>query len=1000
MLIFWHISDILRRFQYKIMKFLRNTASDFFAHSTRFIFNETVDVDDCGCDEAKQEHETIKQEHRSELTKLANECIPKTGLWSTKTQNERAETMTVNNEGKHLVSYGDTLGSIVKGITGRLDYSRPVLYRSKKLTPARREAWNAKTGDCFPVPPTLGQEPETAFKLNVVNLIYPGQVVYIQEINGVKYVVVDDGESVPGSGPIVPLGPRSKPKQKPCILPQDQDINPCDEHTASQIWNGIEGGDPAAMKLLEKMSGGVIENQEAAREAYLTLYGRKEWKGVEKDGIYIVMEKYFNPKMKGGVFGMVRRLVSDDSLATDLEKAGYSGDEIAKLMAGLSGASTALDTIEGNAGNFSQNLPKELQHQDAGVVKDFLLRLGAGAIVGTAVAAAFAFPPGWAIPALLGGAALVQFKGGVKRFNQYPDVNSVYATLTKTGATSKEIIDLIGADSDCGVGVEAPSALDTYRNAALSVDMQNFLAHDALDSDVVLRAGPNPDWNQIRKQNLMSGADIARYKEQAENGKEVETRTGALLRELALNGYYYSEGAALEGDQSRKAKEFKLKGKDKRAFKNSLDDATRSFNPITKKEKYTEAMSYLVGQLNESAQDMLDVVWKPELTMEALDKAFKHGHEFYLGALPQGKKSDLRRELYVKFTPDKTAQAKNTGAAGTWEMYIKEDGQVAESTRLDYRAAQGFMGKKAKKFTVEDLQALNYDPEQKFNDKEIKDLLDRLNTFDLIAGQLAQINEAKDQMTVAMWNEERTQETARIKNQFKVEMRDDGTRTETQGEYQYRISVASKLAKFETWEKFEKHLGCHFDKGIQILIKKVYNKEPGSINILVQDKCFQYQMGCVTRGMQMCEGYLTINDLNACSSYVKDNMYLSGQAAGAVSKYHTVTFGDVYLGYLVAEGLVSTTITTTIKEWHWHDFETGLAGIAKNESGVPEGMVSIEVTEDIVNTVRQWQIDGWLTNAVRRAIIAASGGRVTNKIIDSWANSNSNEVEADGGHTL
>ena len=28
------------------------------------------------------------------------------------------------------------------------------------------------------------------------------------------------------------------------------------------------------------------------------------------------------------------------------------------------------------------------------------------------------------------------------------------------------------------------------------------------------------------------------------------------------------------------------------------------------------------------------------------------------------------------------------------------------------------------------------------------------------------------------------------------------------------------------------------------------------------------------------------------------------------------------------------------------------------------------------------------------------GVRIKNKIIDSWANSNSNEVEADGGHTL
>jgi len=966
------------------MKFLRNTASDFFAHNARFVFKETVD--DCGCDEVVEEQEAVVQEQRSEYTRLANDCTPK-GIWSTKTQNERAKTMTVNANNQHPVSYGDTLGSIVKGITGRLDYGRPVLYRSKKLTPAKISQWN-KTNTCFPIPNNLGQT-EQAFDLRVVNSIYPGQVVYIEEINGVKYVVVDDGLGViPGPRPR-PIPPKPQPKPKPCIFPQEADINPCDEHTAEQIWNGIEGGDPAAMALLEEMAGGVIENQEAAREAFLTLYGRKEtrnkgMKGVERDGIYIVMEKYFNPKMKGGVFGMVRRLVSDDSLASDLEKAGYSGDEVSKLMAGLSGAPAELNAIEQNAENFSQNLPEELQHQDAGVVQDFLLRLGAGAIVGTAVAAAFAFPPGWAIPALLGGAALVQFKGGVKRFNQYPDVNTTYATLTKTGATSTEIVDLIGADSD--LGAETPSALDTYRTAALSVDMQNFMANDAFDWG--LEFGPNPDWDEIIKQGFATEKDKELYEAQIENGKTIESTTETLLNELALNGYYYSEGAGLEGEQARKAKEFKLKGNDKRAFKSALDDATRSFNPVTKKEKYTEAMSYLVGELNESAQDMLDVSWDPELTMDQLDKAFKHGHEFYLGALPQSKKSDLHRELYVKFTPNKTSQAKNTGADGTWEMYIKEDGQVAESTRREYRSVTELLGKKAKNFTVEDLRDLNFDPEQKFTDKERKDLLDRLNTFDLVVGQLAQINEAKDQMTVAVWNEERTQATAEIKNRFKGAMVEDGTSTETEGEHSYRIRVASKLAKFATWKKFEKHVGCYFSKDVQQLIINAYNGESESINILSRNEKFQYQVACVERSMKQCEGYLSVNDLSACASYVKSNMYLSGQAAGAASNYHTITFGDVYLGYLVAEGAVTKTFTEQITKIDWHNFELNMTVPAKTGTPVPEGWVEIAYPAEISTQIRQWAAKGWLDNAGRKAIIAVSGGRVTNMIIDSWENSN------------
>ncbi|MCF7812505.1 MSCRAMM family adhesin SdrC [Candidatus Gracilibacteria bacterium] len=91
--------------------------------------------------------------------------------WSTESQNKLAQEIQSKTEKDKQnireVADGDTLGAIVKGLNGKLDYSMAVEYRSRKIEQEKK--------------PTV---------LADVSLIYPGQKVWVE--NGV--VIIDDAE--------------------------------------------------------------------------------------------------------------------------------------------------------------------------------------------------------------------------------------------------------------------------------------------------------------------------------------------------------------------------------------------------------------------------------------------------------------------------------------------------------------------------------------------------------------------------------------------------------------------------------------------------------------------------------------------------------------------------------------------------------------------------------------------------------------------------------------
>ncbi len=83
-------------------------------------------------------------------------------------QNDIAKEVAAESADEHIVAKDETLGAIVKGLTGRLDWGMAVDYRSAKLSNK----------------PTVLRE---------ANLIYPGQHVWIE---GEKVVVSDEAKVV------------------------------------------------------------------------------------------------------------------------------------------------------------------------------------------------------------------------------------------------------------------------------------------------------------------------------------------------------------------------------------------------------------------------------------------------------------------------------------------------------------------------------------------------------------------------------------------------------------------------------------------------------------------------------------------------------------------------------------------------------------------------------------------------------------------------------------
>ncbi len=114
------------------------------------------------------------------------EEMKKSKIWTTSTQNRlalqiEAESNTTQKKVRQ-VQRGDTLGAIVKGLTGSLDWSQSVDYKSSKLGNRRK--------------------PKVLHK---ANLIYPGQYVWVE--NGV--IIVSDTK------PATKPRPRPQPRQEP-----------------------------------------------------------------------------------------------------------------------------------------------------------------------------------------------------------------------------------------------------------------------------------------------------------------------------------------------------------------------------------------------------------------------------------------------------------------------------------------------------------------------------------------------------------------------------------------------------------------------------------------------------------------------------------------------------------------------------------------------------------------------------------------------------------------
>lgn len=999
------------------MKFLRNTATDFFAHRARFIFDETID--DCGCGNTESSKEVQKQEvkekviqeKRTELTDCAR------GIWSTKSQNERAKTMTVNANNEHPVSYGDTLGSIVKGMTGKLNYNSLVLYKSKKLTPARMEHWK-NTNDCFPIPDTLGQEGyrDKVFQLRRVNAIYPGQIVYIE--NGI--IVVDDGQGgvvpKPSPQPNPNPNPNPNPEDPNCDIDEPVIISDCEsdkcKHEFTEIWNGIEGGDPKALEALKERTGIAVESAVEAREAFFTLYGRKEMLSKSElkqreaenkptEGVYTVLERHYNPKSSVPLWNSLMKVFGKKRLTDTFIEAGYENAE--ELAAKFTGAVAGYENINSNAAKFAA--VAEDKHDGSTV--EALIRIGTGAAVAVGMAAALGTP--LTAPLVLAGVPLMKFRTGIKRFEKTPSVNKIAALFLSPEATTQEYSNVNGKLVE--VSEEEKEKPYTYieiqKKAIGDAEIVAYLAKDAIDANVALKRGPH----QAPMVNLTSEEE-ALYKSQAESMSETKGDVDKVLDELAKNGYYFENSADNEADYASRAKKFKLgrlglsliqktsvetsEGTKSMSIRNAFDfymgQATSSLGFKSRKESYEKAMDLLVGQFNIVAQDELDTVWRKneKLTLVSLDKAFRYGKEFDLGALPNKEKYDRERRLCVKFRPTAPGQANNTEASGQWVMYVKEitDGEVYTTREVEYRSANALIGKKEKHITLDDIALLGGNTENRYSGKEQREILKRLDFFDLMVGQMAQMNETKDQMQLSTSNKKVMNELTRVESLLNVNMRCKGTEVEPQEQYQYRVAVGAKLGKYKSFSEFkagvEKFGSIYkFSPAVLGKIEKVYTGEPKALDALVANQDFQKEMCLFTQRMECVNEYLALDDLDACAAYVQKHTYFSGETAMRQSTNATVSFGDAYLVYLAGQGVLNKTFTEQITTEKWRNLFSGET--VKNELGyIPEGAgwyLSPE-TQTVVTKIQNYAVKGWLDKAGRKAVIASSGGILNNSIIN------------------
>ncbi len=148
---------------------------------TKFIYKDVIgsDVYNSETSDLTTEEDDIRN-WKAELTNLKEETKE---VWKKAPQNKLAEDIAIQKEKEvRLVQAGDTMSSIIKGLTGKLDFGMAVVYRDK----------NGNEGSNIPSGKLKKQ-----FERNQINTlagagyIYPGQYVWIE--NG-KVVI---GEKAP-----------------------------------------------------------------------------------------------------------------------------------------------------------------------------------------------------------------------------------------------------------------------------------------------------------------------------------------------------------------------------------------------------------------------------------------------------------------------------------------------------------------------------------------------------------------------------------------------------------------------------------------------------------------------------------------------------------------------------------------------------------------------------------------------------------------------------------
>lgn len=692
------------------MKFLKNTATDLFAHSARFVNN--VSVGDKGVDVPSQpDEEAIKKANaeainegykqkeingvlqwmKESCTKLSKEVResffekfykehPEKDIYSTPKQNIRGdEYIEEKKTDFRTVKSGDTLGPIVMGLTGdkKLDYSLPVLYKSNKISPKRRAKWQTDVATqetpCFKIPPNIGIAKEEFFGMDVANLIYPGQVVYIKD--GV--IVIDDKE--PSSDPL----PKKEPPQKdiPLVIDdliEEEDAPPVDiekidyegELPPEMLWNGGEH----KMNDFLKMHGNAMVSVEEAQAAYNLLYGKQNTKqtierdgktlevNVERDGVYVVLEKYLNPSMKVSIWQVVQDLTNGNGkdLVDAFDAANYDRTIAENFVKELQAGAKKIHAL---------NLdPKQLDNKDEGATTDFVVRTMLGAVVAgatlglSAATGGAVLPAGLAIESLFAGAPILKLNTGVDGHTKVISANEVYEMFRSDPTNFKKNIESIGA-------LTAPeSYTELHAYALATANATTWLGNDLLGANSALMTGPDSE-NPIVKPSKKQAEE---YEEYEENAEVVDEKMNELIIELMKMNFDILKGVINESEEAAESDGYQLKDgplwglldnpfaiDTEQDLQEMLVEKLPNASPEEKKKISIELMNLYIKRFNENSEGLMESEWKDKLTLgkdekdaETLNKAFENGEKFHLGAIGEENEKGFTPTLDIKFTSE------------------------------------------------------------------------------------------------------------------------------------------------------------------------------------------------------------------------------------------------------------------------------------------------------------------------------------------------------------